>query len=65
MANGQVAAGHKANLNNPNTSEESKKHSKAVLNENENENESYESEDHDSGNGMSSCKSLFFHNSRC
>nr|XP_036589568.1 conidiation-specific protein 6 [Colletotrichum truncatum]KAF6801573.1 conidiation-specific protein 6 [Colletotrichum truncatum] len=27
----QIAGGHKANLNNPNTSEESKKNSKAVL----------------------------------
>ncbi|KAI9820529.1 MAG: hypothetical protein M1832_003720 [Thelocarpon impressellum] len=28
---GNVAGGHKANLNNPNTSEESKQHSKEVL----------------------------------
>lgn len=27
----QVAGGHKANLNNPNTSQSSKEHSKAVL----------------------------------
>ncbi|KAI1502847.1 Conidiation protein 6-domain-containing protein [Biscogniauxia marginata] len=27
----QIAGGHKANLNNPNTSQESKEHSKAVL----------------------------------
>jgi hypothetical protein len=61
MANGQVAAGHKANLNNPNTSEESKQHSRAVLNENENENdnESYENEDHDSGSGTLFCTNLF------
>ncbi|EPQ60863.1 conidiation protein 6 [Gloeophyllum trabeum ATCC 11539] len=32
MANpGNVAGGHKANLNNPNTSEESKEHSRQVL----------------------------------
>lgn len=30
---GNVAGGHKANLNNPNTSEESKENSKAVLDE--------------------------------
>lgn len=28
---GNVAGGHKANLNNPNTSEESKQHSREVL----------------------------------
>ena len=28
---GNIAGGHKANLNNPNTSEESKQHSKEVL----------------------------------
>jgi hypothetical protein len=31
MSDAQVAGGHKANLKNPNTSEESKQHSKAVL----------------------------------
>ncbi|KAM0287276.1 hypothetical protein ACHAQH_000590 [Verticillium albo-atrum] len=31
----QVAGGHKANLNNPNTSEESKQHSRDVLNKSE------------------------------
>jgi hypothetical protein len=31
MSEAQVAGGHKANLNNPNTSEESKQHSKQVL----------------------------------
>ncbi|KAL8797349.1 MAG: hypothetical protein Q9195_000503 [Heterodermia aff. obscurata] len=31
MNPGNVAGGHKANLNNPNTSEESKQHSKEVL----------------------------------
>lgn len=29
----QIAGGHKANLNNPNTSEESKQHSRQVLND--------------------------------
>lgn len=29
----QIAGGHKANLKNPNTSEESKQHSKQVLND--------------------------------
>lgn len=29
----QIAGGHKANLNNPNTSKESKEHSKEVLEE--------------------------------
>ncbi|CAM1500984.1 Fc.00g101460.m01.CDS01 [Cosmosporella sp. VM-42] len=33
MSEAQVAGGHKANLNNPNTSQESKEHSKQVLNE--------------------------------
>ncbi|RAR07766.1 conidiation-specific protein 6 [Stemphylium lycopersici] len=33
---GNIAGGHKANLNNPNTSEESKQHSKEVLQEIEN-----------------------------
>lgn len=33
MSDAQVAGGHKANLNNPNTSEESKQHSKQVLEE--------------------------------
>lgn len=31
MTDAQVAGGHKANINNPNTSEESKKHSQQVL----------------------------------
>ncbi|KAF4550677.1 Conidiation-specific protein 6 [Elsinoe fawcettii] len=31
MTQGNVVGGHKANLNNPNTSEESKQHSKQVL----------------------------------
>lgn len=31
MSEAQVAGGHKANLNNPNTSQEAKEHSKAVL----------------------------------
>lgn len=31
MSEAQIAGGHKANLNNPNTSEESKQHSKQVL----------------------------------
>lgn len=31
MSDAQVAGGHKANINNPNTSEESKQHSKKVL----------------------------------
>lgn len=31
MSDAQVAGGHKANLNNPNTSEESKQHSREVL----------------------------------
>ncbi|EIN13505.1 hypothetical protein PUNSTDRAFT_129184 [Punctularia strigosozonata HHB-11173 SS5] len=30
---GNVAGGHKANINNPNTSEESKEHSRQVLSE--------------------------------
>ncbi|KAI6352497.1 hypothetical protein MCOR25_009410 [Pyricularia grisea] len=33
MTDAQVAGGHKANLKNPNTSEESKQHSKKVLEE--------------------------------
>ncbi|KAH7326220.1 Conidiation protein 6-domain-containing protein [Stachybotrys elegans] len=33
MSDAQIAGGHKANLNNPNTSQESKEHSKQVLNE--------------------------------
>jgi hypothetical protein len=33
MSEAQVAGGHKANINNPNTSEESKQHSKQVLEE--------------------------------
>ncbi|KAG9252064.1 uncharacterized protein F5Z01DRAFT_676308 [Emericellopsis atlantica] len=33
MSEAQVAGGHKANLNNPNTSEEAKEHSRQVLNE--------------------------------
>jgi hypothetical protein len=33
MSEAQVAGGHKANINNPNTSQESKEHSKQVLNE--------------------------------
>lgn len=41
MSEAQIAGGHKANLKNPNTSEESKQHSKEVL-----ENE------FDDGNGM-------------
>lgn len=31
MSEAQIAGGHKANLNNSNTSQESKEHSKAVL----------------------------------
>ena len=31
MSEAQIAGGHKANINNPNTSEESKQHSKQVL----------------------------------
>ncbi|KAI1753618.1 Conidiation protein 6-domain-containing protein [Xylaria castorea] len=31
MTDAQIAGGHKANLNNPNTSEESKQHSREVL----------------------------------
>ena len=31
MVGSRIAGGHKANLNNPNTSEESKQHSKEVL----------------------------------
>jgi hypothetical protein len=31
MSEAQIAGGHKANLNNPNTSDESKQHSKQVL----------------------------------
>ncbi|KFA67906.1 hypothetical protein S40285_04097, partial [Stachybotrys chlorohalonatus IBT 40285] len=31
MSDAQIAGGHKANLNNPNTSQEAKEHSKAVL----------------------------------
>merc|ERR1711959_425087 len=31
MSDAQIAGGHKANLKNPNTSDESKQHSKAVL----------------------------------
>nr|POE54486.1 conidiation-specific protein 6 [Quercus suber] len=31
MTQGNVVGGHKANINNPNTSEESKQHSKDVL----------------------------------
>ncbi|KAF4981293.1 hypothetical protein FZEAL_2870 [Fusarium zealandicum] len=31
MTDAQVAGGHKANINNPNTSKESKEHSKQVL----------------------------------
>lgn len=31
MSEAQVAGGHKANLKNPNTSDESKKHSKEIL----------------------------------
>ncbi|KAI6781721.1 uncharacterized protein J7T54_003987 [Emericellopsis cladophorae] len=33
MSEAQVAGGHKANLNNPNTSEDAKEHSRQVLNE--------------------------------
>lgn len=33
MSDAQVAGGHKANINNPNTPQESKEHSKKVLNE--------------------------------
>lgn len=31
MSEAQIAGGHKANLNNPNTSEEAKQHSREVL----------------------------------
>ncbi|KAF7563020.1 hypothetical protein G7046_g1116 [Stylonectria norvegica] len=31
MSDAQIAGGHKANINNPNTSKESKEHSKSVL----------------------------------
>lgn len=31
MSDAQIAGGHKANINNPNTSQESKEHSKSVL----------------------------------
>ncbi len=44
MSDAQIAGGHKANLNNPKTSQESKEHSKKVL-----ENE------FDGGNGNKSC----------
>lgn len=33
MTDAQIAGGHKANLNNPRTSDESKQHSKKVLDE--------------------------------
>lgn len=33
MTDAQIAGGHKANINNPNTSNESKEQSKKVLNE--------------------------------
>lgn len=33
MTDAQVAGGHKANINNPQTSQESKEHSKKMLNE--------------------------------
>ncbi|CAI6340890.1 unnamed protein product [Periconia digitata] len=35
MTSGNVAGGHKANLNNPQTSEESKQHSREVLENND------------------------------
>ncbi|KPM42064.1 hypothetical protein AK830_g4500 [Neonectria ditissima] len=44
MTDAQVAGGHKANLKNPNTSEESKQHSKEVL---ENEFETRDTESND------------------
>jgi len=46
MTQGNVAGGHKANLNNPNTSEESKQHSKEVL-----ENNDFEYQTENTGSG--------------
>ena len=49
MTDAQIAGGHKANLNNPHTSDESKEHSKKVL-----------ESDYNGGDGKS-CLPLFLY----
>jgi hypothetical protein len=65
MSSNRQAGGHKANLNNPNTSEESKEHSREVLDgnsaqssgsHNQNSGGSNSHEGKNPGNGITSCK---------